>query len=114
MSPESQPRYPSQPIRPNEVLSVKQDTFPEEVFIAVNGLIAERLHGQYARISVKGLMRRMEQLGLDREEAKERGWSKVGGVYKAAGWDVTYHSPSGDDLDFDPYYSFNTQGERSW
>lgn len=113
MSPE-QPNYPTQPIRPNEVLAVKRETLPGEVFVAVNGLIAERLQGQYARITINGLMKRMEELGLEKQEIKERGWHKVGSVYEEAGWNVSYHSPSGDDLDFEPYYRFNTQGPQGW
>lgn len=115
MSLENQPNYPNQPLRPDEVLSVKAETFPQEVYIAVNGLLAERLHGQFAQISIKGLIARMEQLGLDKKEIVERGWDRVGAVYKQAGWDVDYHAPSMDDAyDFDPYYRFNTQGPRSW
>lgn len=115
MPQESLPNYPNRPLRPEEVLSVKAETFPEEVYIAVNGLLAERLHGQYAQISIKGLINRMVQLGLDKKEIKERGWEKVGAVYEQAGWNVDYHGPSMDDVyDFDPYYSFNTQGPRSW
>ncbi len=114
MSPEARSNYPSEPMRPGEVLSIKAETFPEEVFIAVNGLITERLHGQYAQFTVKALVSRMEELGLEKSEVKKRGWDKVGAVYKQAGWDVHYSYPGSDDRDYDPYYSFGTKGERSW
>jgi hypothetical protein len=116
MAPEAGPDYPNRPIRPEEVLATKAETFPDEVYIAVNGLIAEQLHGQYARLTVKALVKRMEELGLDGKEVKRRGWDRVGAIYKQAGWDVTYHYPSwyDDDRDFDPYYYFGTKGPRSW
>jgi len=114
MSPENQPHYPNRPIVPEDVLRVRAESFPDEVYVAVNGLIAERLQGQYALISVKGLVQRMVELGLDRKEIKEKGWDKVGAVYKQAGWKVEYIGQSIDDVyDFDPYYSFNSQGPRS-
>ncbi len=114
MSPEAAPNYPNKPIRPDEILSIKAETFPEEVFIAVNGLIIERMHGQYARFTVKALRRRMEELGLDRQDITERNYDRVGAVYQQAGWDVSYHSPSYEDRDYDPYYTFGTKGPRSW
>lgn len=114
MSPESQPNYPNKPIRPDEVLATKAETFPEEVFIAVNGLIAERLRGQYAKLTIRALRKRMIELGLDKQEIEERGWDRVGAVYEQAGWEVSFHSPGYDDRDFDPYYSFHTKGSRCW
>lgn len=114
MSPEFEPNYPAQPITPDEVLKVKAETLPEEVFIAVNGLIAERLHGQYAKFSVKALVKRMTELGLEEEEINKRNWNRIGSIYQNAGWDVSFRSPGLDDNDFDPYYSFNTKGARNW
>lgn len=114
MSPETSPNYPSAPIRPEDVLAVKMESFPDEVFIAVNGLIAERLQGQYAHITQKDIRQRMEELGLDKAEAKRRGWDDVGAIYQQAGWGVSYHSPGMDDNDYEPYYTFNTKGPRSW
>lgn len=114
MSPENMANYPSEPIRPGEVLAIKTETFPEEVFIAVNGLITERLSGQYASFTIKALKKRMEDLGLDRDEINERRWDQVGSVYQELGWDVSLHSPSMDDYDFDPYYYFATNGPRIW
>src|SRR4051812_4515043 len=114
MSPEQQSRYPNRPLKPAELLEAKLETFPDEVFIAVNGLIAERLQGQYARFSVKALHKRMVELGLNKKEVQEKGWDNIGSIYKQEGWDVTYHSSSDDDFDFDPYYFFNTNGPRSW
>ncbi len=114
MSPERQPNYPAQPLRPAEVLAAKVETIPDEAFIAMNGLITERLHGEFARVTVKALIGRMVELGLDRKEIKQRGWDRLGSIYKEAGWEVTYNSPSMDDNDYDPYYYFKTKGTRSW
>jgi len=115
MSPETGPNYPTHPIRPEEVLATKIESFPEEVFIAVNGLIAECLVGQRARIERKTIIKRLVELGLDGTEAEKRGWDRVGAIYKQAGWDVSYNYPSLDSVrDFDPYYIFNTQGPGSW
>ncbi len=115
MPPESNRNYPNRPLKPNEVLTTQMETFPEEAFIAVNGLIAERLNGQYAKFTIKALRKRMVELGLDQEEIKTRGWDRVGSIYKSNGWDVNYHYPaSDDDANFDPYYIFKTDGYRSW
>jgi hypothetical protein len=114
MSAEVRLNYPSKPLQPQEVLAVKAETFPEEVYIAVNGLIAERLSGQIATFTIKALKSRIVELGLDKAEIEERGWHKVGAIYKQAGWNVHLHYPSEDDRDFDPYYSFDSQGPRSW
>jgi len=114
MSPEVQPEYPAKPMTPHEVVSVKAESLPDEVFIAVNGLIAERLSGTYARFTVKALQKRMVELGLDGKEIRERNWDRVGSVYKQAGWKVNYFSPHAESLDFDPYYTFDTNGPRNW
>ncbi len=114
MKPESAPNYPAVPISPDEVLGVKAESFPEEVYIAVNGLIAERIQGQYARFTVKALVKRMVALGLEETEVRQRNWQQVGAIYQKAGWEVSYRSPGMDDNDFEPYYSFHTKGARSW
>lgn len=115
MSPETHPTYPNRPLRPDEVLATKAETFPEEVYIAVNGLIAERLHGQYAQFTIKALRKRMIELGLDKQEISDRGWDRVGSIYESAGWNVNYCYPSSDDdSDYEPYYIFDTQSVRSW
>ena len=100
MSPESYPDYPAKPVRPDEIIATRINTFPDEVFIAVNGLIAERLHGQYATFTINALRKRMEVLGLDKQEIKEKGWDRIGSIYEQNGWKVYYHSPSMDDSDF--------------
>ncbi len=115
MSPEIAPHYPNKPISPAEVLSTKAESFPEEVYIAVNGLITECMQGQYAKFTVKALTKRMEELGLNGKEIRERNWHQVGAVYEQAGWEVHYHYPDSEATrGFDPYYTFYTKGPRSW
>ncbi len=114
MGPEIQPNYPTTPIAPANILEVRAETLPEEVYIAVNGLIAEKLHGQIARFTIKALTKRMVELGLDENEIKQRNWTRIGSVYKEMGWKVQYIYPSEDDRDFDSYYYFDSSGPRSW
>ena len=116
MAPEQHPSYPHRPMRPEEVHGVQMETFPEEVFVAVNGLIAERRLGELSRFTVKALRERMVELGLDQKEIGQRGWDRIGAIYQQAGWEVSYHSPSAwdDGRDYDPYYVFKSTGHRSW
>lgn len=115
MSHEINHQYPNRPLGPEELLATQMETLPEEVFMAVNGLIAERLRGKYARFTVNALRKRMTELGLDQDEIVERGWDRIGSIYKSAGWEVRYNTPaSDDDIDFEPYYYFTTNGQRRW
>jgi hypothetical protein len=114
MPPNTEPRYPARVMSPDEVLDVKAETLPDEVYIAVNGLIAESLSGQYANVTITALRKRLRDMGLSTKEVRERSWDQVGAVYKKAGWDVSVHYPGEDSNDFAPYYSFKTQGQRSW
>lgn len=83
------------------------------MFIAVNGLIAEKMVGRYAKVPVTELIGRMVTLGLDKKEIKKRGWSNIGSLYEKAGWDVSYSSLSWDDdgPGFDPYYTFSSESQ---
>lgn len=93
MSPKAINEFPGRVLSPSELVAERGQHFPDEVFVAVNGLIAERLEGQYADITLKALANRMVKLGLKRADIRKNNWDQVGSIYKSAGWDVKYYSP---------------------
>ncbi len=94
------------PIAPDEVLEVKIEQLPNEVLQTFNSAIAENVRHGLARILQKDIVAALEGLGMNRQEIYKRHWLDVEDIYRQAGWEVKYDSPSYGDNDFEPYFVF--------
>lgn len=102
MSPEIMRR----PISPEEALEVKVElVIPEEVYIAVNGLIAQNLHRDRATVLQKDIVEKLVQSGMNKNEIFARKWLDVEDSYREAGWDVMYDKPGYCET-YDAYFEF--------
>lgn len=94
------------PIKPEEVLSLKKEGIPDEVFEVFNALIAQSFRGGQASIKLRDVVEMLEGKGLKRDEAYQKGWLDIEGLYRKAGWKVVYDSP-GYNESYDAYYVFS-------
>lgn len=81
------------PIKPSEVASKKQVTFPDAVIETFNELIVENFSGGSATVDEDEAVKRMVKKGLKRAEIYKKGWLDVEEVYEAQGWSVNYDKP---------------------
>lgn len=84
---------PIQPIKPGEVVGAKIQQFPDKVIDSFNTLIAQKFVDGQSCVLQDDVVALMVQLGLDREEIFTKGWLNVEGVYRKAGWVVSYDKP---------------------
>lgn len=94
------------PIAPTEVLEAKIEQIPNEVLQTFNSAIAENVNNGLARVLQKDIVAVLEGLGMNRQEIYKRHWLDVEDMYRQAGWEVKYDSPSYGDNDFEPYFVF--------
>lgn len=83
-----------QPLRPKDVVGRKLEDIPDLAIEAFNELIARKINNGYACILQENVVELMVEKGLSREEIFEKGWLNVEGIYRKAGWDVTYDKPA--------------------
>jgi hypothetical protein len=88
------------PIKPSEVVALKKETFPDEVFTAFNALIAQNVSGGTARVLQKHAVARMieefEKAGKKTNSAEiyTNHWLDIEEVYAKSGWNVEYDKPA--------------------
>ncbi len=95
-----------EPIRPDEVVSLKATQIPDQVIGVFNTLIAENWKGDRAAIKQDLVMERLESLAIPRHLAFANHWLDVEDVYRAAGWVVEYDKP-GYNEDYDAFFVFS-------
>lgn len=83
----------TEPIKPDEVVRIKEQLFPDEVVEAFNEIIAERYVGGVASFRIEDVVKKMMKKGLNRAEILENHWLDVEGLYESAGWRVVYDQP---------------------
>jgi len=81
------------PIKPNEIEGEKERTFPDAVLQSFNELITQKFSNGSATIKQDDIVALMVQKGLNKDEIFEKGWLDVEGVYRTAGWKVSYDKP---------------------
>jgi len=94
---ESKP-YSGRPIRPDEVVHLKEASIPPEVFDAFNELIALKFDGKSAYISQKAVIAKIlskfeGNVTVSRTTIFDKHWLDVEDVYCKAGWTVKYDKP---------------------
>lgn len=96
----------NRPITPDEVADAKQASFPDEVFQAFNGLIAEKFSGGRAVVKQDDVVERIvSKLDCTRQEVFNKGWLNVEEAYRKAGWIVEYDKPGYNET-YDAFFTF--------
>jgi len=81
------------PIKPGDVVKVKQGTIPDAVIEAFNELIVKKFDGRSATVRQDEVISLLVTKGLKEEAIYENGWLDVEGIYEKSGWEVAYDKP---------------------
>ena len=81
-----------EPIRPDQVVELKSQIFPEEVITAFNTLIAEHYLNGRASFTIQEAEAAL-RVHLCSNHITHK-WYDVEDLYRAAGWEVTYDKPA--------------------
>jgi hypothetical protein len=82
-----------QAIRPEDVVSQKRDSIPNEVIECFNELIVENYNGAYATVYQEDVVKRIVAKGIGREKIFKNSWLDVEEIFEAEGWRVEYDKP---------------------
>jgi hypothetical protein len=85
------------PITPSEVIDAKAERMPPQVLAVFNALIAENWNDHRSHFTLKEVYARLP--GIDSK------WLNVEGIYRKAGWTVTYDQP-GYCEDYEATFTF--------
>lgn len=87
----------AEPIGPDEVVAVKTESIPEEVFETFNELIARHYNGDQAVIYQDDvmdiLMKKLSRTTHTADDVYRNHWLDVEDSYRAKGWSVHYDRP---------------------
>ncbi len=98
------------PIKPHEV----EVTKPDEAIEVFNSLIRGSWDGRQAKVDQKTAATLIaEKMGMPREEVFARKYLDIEGVFRDAGWEVTYEKPALNEDSFPPFFVFTDGGEAS-
>jgi hypothetical protein len=105
----------SGPIKPEDVVELKEKHIPEEVFTAFNNLIAKHFDGRSSRITANSVMSELlinppkEVVEMEpacrRKYIFENRYLDVEDIYRNAGWKVEYDGPGYSET-YDAYFVF--------
>ena len=82
------------PIKPSEIASEKEKTFPDAVIESFNELITQKFDRGSATIKKDEVVDLMVEKGLNRNQIFDKGWLNIEDVYEQAGWKVVYNRPA--------------------
>jgi hypothetical protein len=81
------------PISPNDVVKLKKNTIPDEVFEAFNELIARNFDGNSSTFRLSTVIELIVSKGRASKEIHSNHWLDVEPVYREEGWLVEYDGP---------------------
>lgn len=86
----------TKPITPDEVVSKKAESIPPAVVEAFNELVAEKWDGTRAIVTVQDAVSRILKKNptIAPGSIFDNHWLDVEGVYRKAGWVVSYDQPA--------------------
>lgn len=91
----------AQPIKPDEVVSAKLNTIPDEVINIVNFFLAKNWTGGSAIIELKDIVKLIKE----RLSECDYSWLNFEEIYREVGWRVSYHQPAYNES-FNAYFEF--------
>lgn len=84
----------AKPIKPNEIIAIKKEQFPEEVFEVVNEIIAKYWDGYSSSFLQKELAKAIaSKLKCTTAEVYKNHYLDIEEMYEEAGWNVVYDKP---------------------
>ena len=105
---------PVGPLSPSEIGIAKANLIPEEVFVAVNKLLALKFSNGRAIITQKEILEELtKELDSDHEKTLERrhifdiGYLNFEEAYRMQGWKVRFDKP-GYNESYDAFFEFKT------
>lgn len=96
----------TKPITPRDLVSGRGKNIPDEVIQAFNEVIAEGGGVVYQDVVVKRILSKLPD--VPRHEVFEKGWLDVDGIYRKAGWKVTYDKPGFNET-YDANWTFEAK-----
>lgn len=100
-------------LSPQEIMELKQDLLPPEVFEAVNQLLAKNVSQYgYAHIKQDVVVQVLEELGLERADIFKNHWLDFENAYREAGWEVVYDQPGFNET-YEAYFKFSIPRQHS-
>jgi len=94
------------PIKPSEVMVLKEQSFPPEVLEAFNELIAKEFSDGQALVMQEDVVKLIVKKGIGRAKIFRNNWLDVEDVYRKAGWKVYFDSP-GYNEDYEAGFKFS-------
>lgn len=94
-----------EPIRPEEVATLKIVVIPDEVIHAVNVLIAKNYSNGSSTVYQREIIAALEECGISRSKAYDSHYLDFEEIYRAAGWKVKYDKPGYNET-YDAYFRF--------
>lgn len=99
------------PITPDEVISRKKESLPDEVIEAFNELIAFNWNGYQASIKQEDVCNLIcKKLNIFDNIVFKNQYLDVEDIYRESGWDVKYDKP-GYNEDYEAYFVFKKKGK---
>jgi hypothetical protein len=100
------------PIKPEDVVGLKQEIVPDEVFEVFNLLIAQNFKGGSANVLQKDVVELLLEKGLSRSDIYNKGWLDIEPVYRENGWKVEYDKP-GYNESYEASFNFSARKGKS-
>lgn len=97
---------PQRAMSPQEIAEKHIAEIPDEVFVAFNGLIAQKYSKGRATVMQNAVLERLAELEVDRAKVFENRWLDVEDSYRTQGWDVEYWKP-GFNESGNAYFTFS-------
>lgn len=95
------------PMSPAELMERQTQQIPDEVYIAFNALISQRIMNGRATVLQNEVMSVLERQGMNRREVFKNHWLDVEESYREKGWKVEYDKP-GYNESGEAYFVFRT------
>jgi hypothetical protein len=81
------------PIKPSEVVNLKETVIPEKVIDCVNKLIAKNFSGGYATLLLKEVRKEIAKAMDCKISEIDENWLNFEDIYRKSGWKVEYDQP---------------------
>ncbi len=98
------------PITPDELGSVRLQSFPPEVIKVFNGLITQEFQNGRAVIVQEDVLDILDRVGIPRATVLEKGYLNVEEIYRDAGWSVKYDKPAYNET-YHATFTFSRKGK---
>lgn len=100
------------PIKPEEILKLKETILPDQVIEAVNEIIAENYNNGTSSFFQKDLIAKiiskMKDDKITDSDVFKNKWLNIESIYRNNGWKVSYDKP-GYNESYEPSFTFTAK-----